>query len=279
MIKNEKKQKKNFPMLGVSNWYQLRQKCKKSFPETLDPDYLSKTLGMTKRSAANNVIPYLKVIGLFDSEGKPTELATRWLDDSEYAKVCNEIKEAIFPKELATAVDDPQNNKLQVKRWFIENVGAGEGAAARISAFYTMLASPEIKTRKPKKKAAGSARKTAVKKTAVPAGKAKEKTEKPIAKKAAKPVETIRKRKPKAKKAEKPVKAVPKLKVEKEAKKTKAKTPKPGRKQPQALRVYDIPGATYNIQIVLSKETTPEQIDKVFKSIAKHLKSDGEKLK
>ena len=118
-----KKQKARFPMLGVKSWVQLRDQFKKSLPEVVSRDYLSKTLGMSKGSAANNVFPYLKMINFIDTDAKPTSLATKWIDDNEYANVCKKIIKTIYPEELSKSVRDPINNKPKVKEWFMENKG------------------------------------------------------------------------------------------------------------------------------------------------------------
>jgi hypothetical protein len=315
MDKGTKNEKTVYPMLGVKNWHALRAACQKKLPEVIDPDFLSKTLGMAKRSAANNVLPYLKSTGLTDADGKPTELGKRWIDDKEYAKVCEEIRLSIYPQELIKAFADPTKSKAEVRKWFLDNAGVGEGAAGRISAFYTMLAGPDLTAQK-KKPGRAPAKKTAKKKAVKPAAKAgaavtkKAAAKKPGPKKKTaakneaapvKPVEPDKTEMPKAKakpsaakpedkaalkkaagrkpKPRRKVRAAAKAPAKQTQKAPIAKAVQPKRKPRKSQAVYDIPGPVFNIQITLSDKTTPQQIDKIFASIAKHLKDGGAKTK
>ena len=60
----------SYPMLSVSNWWNIRKKFKQTIPGTVTASYLSSVLNMQERSATNNIMPYLRQIGIIDAEGK-----------------------------------------------------------------------------------------------------------------------------------------------------------------------------------------------------------------
>jgi len=213
--------KKSYPMLGIKNWWLLRKKFDTKIPSVVDGDYLATVLSMSVGSAQTNVLPSLRIIGLVDQDGKPTDLAKRWRDAKEYAKVCKEIMEKVYPKSLTDAAPDPSKNKDDIKRWF-KKTGVGDAAARMMTAFYTLLYKADVEG------------------------------EKSIQETVKKPAEKERsKSTPKGKPA------------------SKDKMEEPGGED---QIVNQFPEIHINVQVHVSADSTPEQVDHLFASIAKHLK-------
>jgi hypothetical protein len=131
--------KRSFPMLPIAHWWNLRKKFKQSLPGVVTGSYLATVLNMAENSANANVLPFLKVLGIIDEEGKTTERAKLWRDDHHYPEVCRDILDDVFPKELLDAVSKPTENRGAAERWFARQSGAGENAARRMAALYTVL--------------------------------------------------------------------------------------------------------------------------------------------
>lgn len=131
--------KKSFPMLPAGHWWALRRKFKQSIPGVVTTNYLATVLDMGVDSARANVYPFLRVLGIIDDDGKTTERAKHWRDDIHYAEVCKKILAEVYPDELLQAVPDPRGNRDGAKRWFANHTGAGENACARMAALYTVL--------------------------------------------------------------------------------------------------------------------------------------------
>jgi len=143
------KTKRSYPMLSPKNWWLLRKKFMSRIPTLVDSSYLSTVLGMDKRSAENNVLRFLKIIGLIDSEGKPEEdLVKRWRDDKEYSRVCEEIVKNVYPPTLLDAVPDPSGNKDAAIGWFMREAGVGLAAASKMTAFYSLLREADVEGQK-----------------------------------------------------------------------------------------------------------------------------------
>lgn len=85
----------SYPMLSANNWWNIRKKFKQTIPGTVTASYLSSVLNMQERSATNNIMPYLRQLGIIDAEGKTGERAKLWRDDIDYPKVCDEIRRNI----------------------------------------------------------------------------------------------------------------------------------------------------------------------------------------
>lgn len=126
-------------MLPISHWWKLRKKFQQSIPGVVTDTYLATVLSMAAPSARANVLPFLKVLGIIDQEGKPTQRAKLWRDDQHYAEVCKAILQEVYPAELRDAAADPVHEKEEAKRWFAQHTGVGDAAATRMVALYILL--------------------------------------------------------------------------------------------------------------------------------------------
>ena len=123
-------EKISYPMLPAKNWWALRKKFQGSLPTAVTPGYIAPVLGMNEKSASNNVLPYLRTMGLIDDKGKPTERANAWRIDEKYPEVCNEIKSEIYDQELLDAFPGQIENRVSVEQWFLSKTGVGKVAAS-----------------------------------------------------------------------------------------------------------------------------------------------------
>lgn len=130
--------KKSFPMLPVAHWWALRKKFKQSIPGVVTDNYLSTVLDMSVDSARANVLPFLKVLGIIDDEGKTKERAKLWRDDHHYPEVCKAITAEVYPKDLLESVPTPED-KTAAKRWFANHTGSGDSACSRMASLYSVL--------------------------------------------------------------------------------------------------------------------------------------------
>jgi hypothetical protein len=223
-------------MLPVAHWWALRKKFKQSIPGVVTDSYLSTVLSMKVGSARTNVLPFLKTLGIIDEEGKTGERATRWRDDEHYGEVCKEIQKEVYPQELSEAVPDPVKDRAKAERWFAQKTGAGEVGVKRMTVFYAVIAAADA-SKQPERERAERATK---------AGKDRPK-------KAAKP-------EPAAPTPETPAQATPSLAHGAGSHQSAA---------PQA------PGIYINLQVHISADSTPDQIDAIFASMAKHIYKRG----
>ena len=155
------KRDKTYPTISSSSWWQLREEFVRRIPSAVTATYLSTVLKMSPDSAQSNVLTQLKLLGLVDVEGKPTERATRWRDIGQYARVCAELCTEIYPQELLEAVPDPITEKTKAFSWFANKTGMGKNAVDKMVRVYSLLVAADDSNRltekTPKSK---SARKT-----------------------------------------------------------------------------------------------------------------------
>lgn len=231
----EVEKKKGFPRIARTVWFSLREKLKQRVPSELSPSYLGTSLGMESASASANVIPALKAFGLIDESGKPTERAYDWRDDGKYSAVCQEILEEIYPQELRDLFHGPEIDFESLKGWFSRKAKVGDAAATKFAITYNMLLEADLE----KAKSAPGTRVRTSNGT-------------------------------KAAKADKPA-------VKKVAKAPAAVTnPTPdGHAGGDGQKRSFSPNLHVDIQIHISPDSTPEQIEKIFESMAKHLPIKG----
>ena len=223
----------SYPMLSVSNWWNIRKKFKQTIPGTVTASYLSSVLNMQERSATNNIMPYLRQIGIIDAEGKTGERAKLWRDDIDYPRACDEIRKEIYPQELLDIPCVTDEDRESIKRWFARTTGTGEKTVGKITAFYFLLCDKDP-SKEPATKQGNSTKAKSTSRS----------SPKPVN------VET---------------EGEPKENIQNQQ--TDASNTHPACKP-------NIPAININLQIHISSDASPEQIDKIFESMSKHIYKD-----
>jgi hypothetical protein len=187
---------------------------------------------MADASARSNVISPLRDLGLLDQDNKPTPLATRWRHDDEYAAVCHEIRQKTYPHELVDAFPEADaSQKEPIKNWFMKVGQVGEVAAKMYTDTYLLL-------------------------TQADATKVEEKSATASPQRASRPTPPSKTRRSAeaAQNSIAPTAPVPPI--------VEAHAPTQQRRMP-AIHI--------DVQVHISPDTSPEQIDRIFESMAKHL--------
>jgi hypothetical protein len=219
--------KKSFPMLPISHWWALRKKFKQSIPGVVTDGYLATVLDMGANSARANVLPFLKVLGIVDDEGKTGDRAKQWRDDMRYPSVCKEILKEVYPQELLDAVTG-STERDQAETWFAHKTGAGEAAARRMAALYCVLLEADT-SKEPDEKAERA----------------------------------------RPEKKDKPKLAPPKSSARGVEREAASELP------PNPTVSPRMPGININLEIHISADSTPDQIDAIFASMGKHIYQRG----
>lgn len=246
-------QKADYPKMPERQWWALRDRFKQSIPGTVTATYLATVLGMEEISAGKNVLPALKRIGLVDQEGKPQERARRWRDDDEYPKVCEEIRKEVYPAELLEAVPDPNSNRAAAERWF-RRTGAGASLVGKRVAFYQLLSAADPSKGQEKTRASSTGNTSGKRPRVIPP---KSSRLAPTAAQGATPSPATQE----ATKIPEPTHGAT------ESSKTQDDVRRPEAPQGPQLHI--------DIQIHISPDASPDQIDQIFASMAKHLYRRG----
>ena len=227
-------EKRKYPNMPVGQWWALRKRFRSSIPKELSPTYLASGLGMGVESAKANILPSLRLTGLIDKDGKPTERAVRWRDDAQYAAVCDTIRNDVYPQELLDLAPDSSADRGVVQNWFLNHTGFGEAAAKKYASFYMLLLEAD-------------------------ASKESEGAVQPSTK--PRPVTPNERTRPTASQRREP--AAP-----------GKNEPDPQSETPHSRRGHSAePTLHLNVQIHISPDASPEQIDQIFASMAKHLRN------
>jgi hypothetical protein len=201
---------------------------------------LAAVLDMNERSATNNVLRPLKRAGLVDQENKPTKRSIRWRDDDQYPQVCEEIRKEVYPQELLDAFSGPNVDRSAVERWFRNNARVGENAARKMARFYLLLVEAD-----PSKQNGSSEPKTRPQKPNKTRSKAGADSNKDP-------------KEPQKNTEETPIRSPPENTLGGNS------------------GISSGPSLHIDVQVHISPEATPEQIETIFASMARHLyKNDG----
>lgn len=223
-----------YPKISKKLWWLLRDRFKKTVPTVVTPTLVTSLAPMADASARSNVISPLRELGLLDEDNKPTDLAARWRHDDEYAAVCHEIRQNTYPHELIEAFPDADSSqKEQIKNWFMKVGQVGESAARMYADTYLLLTQADTTKAEEKSTAAPTQR--------VPRSSPKPKSKR-LAEAPTNGAESMA-----------PIPLIP--------------------ESPGPASHRRMPAVHIDVQVHISPDTSPEQIDRIFESMAKHLGS------
>lgn len=223
-----------YPKISKKLWWLLRDRFKKTVPTVVTPTLVTSLATMADASARSNVISPLRELGLLDVDNKPTDLAARWRHDDEYAAVCHEIRQNTYPHELIEAFPDADSGqKEQIKNWFMKVGQVGEAAAKMYADTYLLLTQADTTKSEEKSSAAPPQR--------VPRSSPKPKVKRTAENAANEAVPT-------------------------------GQAPLTSENPARELH-RRMPAVHIDVQVHISPDTSPEQIDRIFESMAKHLGS------
>lgn len=225
----------SFPKIADSSWWKLRDLFKKKVPAIVTPTYLATALSMSEVSARSNLIGPFKKVGIIDTDGKPTDRAYDWRDDNKYKSVCASLIDVYYPQEIKDLFHSPDADINQVTSWFMSHARCGEPAAKMFARFYILLLKADLNES----------------------------------------VAATTKKEPKTEN-KKTAKASTKKSVEKNNLSIpEEQTVVSNSIQPNQTVLSNAPELHINVQLHISPESSADQIDKIFESMAKHLKDFG----
>lgn len=226
---------KSFPKIAAPNWWKLRDLFNRKVPSVVTASYLANALEMKEASARANILAPFKKIGIIDGEGKPTDLAYDWRDDEKYPSVCQSILKARYPQEVRDLYPDKDQDLAGLVPWFQNHCRCGEPAAKMFSDFYRLLLRADPTEQTQAQSQAGTPKRK----------RTKENAQKTVQKDQPEPAP---------------------LEGSAIVGSTRSEGVAP-------IKLSAAPQIHVNIQLHISPETTADQIDKIFESMAKHLKS------
>jgi len=230
---------KSYPKIAASNWFKVRELFKKKLPALVTPTYLASSLEMSEDSARSNIINPFKNIGLLNEQGEPTGLAKQWRDHADYPAVCKLLIEQIYPQELRDLYHEESADVRQVSSWFMRTTSCGQAAGSMYARFYKMLLNADLSLSADK-----------------------------LAKKVSKTNGTPAKQAKPAKQFQNPKPTTPAEPIDTEFGQGEESTsPKTRDREGDAGIQLHV-----NIQLHISPESTAEQIDKIFESMARHVR-------
>ena len=226
---------KTYPKISKKIWWLFRSRLTKSMPTVVTTTLVSSLAKMTEGSARSNVIAPLRELGLLDKDNKPTALAEKLRHDDEYKDVCLEIRKQVYPTDLIEAFSDAKpDQKEAIARWFMKVGKVGDSAAKMYADTYILLSQADVNKQND---------------TSSPALKVPSQS-------------TTTKPKVKAETAP----------IQKKHLTSEIATKTPVNEDPHSGNVKRrMPAIHIDVQVHISPDTSSEQIDKIFASMAKHL--------
>ncbi|MCX6234834.1 MAG: hypothetical protein NT175_08970 [Bacteroidetes bacterium] len=222
---------KIFPNIPVSHWIKLRQQFKRSIPGSVSINYLSTVLGISETSAKVNTLPTLKLINLVDEKGNTNQELAK--------KFRDDLQYKSFCKDLLEAnypleVRDvfPDTNVERDKvKSWFMNHSGVGDSAAQRFVAFYFI----LLEANPNPESSGL--------TTHPPDSKKIPS---IVKKAEKKAVTAKQEKPRDEESHEKI-------------------------EEGKGKDHNFPGLNINIQIHISSDATPDQIEKIFEAMSKHI--------
>jgi hypothetical protein len=183
-------------------------------------------------------MPTMRRTGFVDKDGKTTDLANEGRDDAQYAKVCATIIENCYPEELRNVASDT-SDRGRIHQWFKNHTKLGDNQATKFTAFYIMLLEADLSKEIPANTTNG---KTAAKNSTRASAPRKESS------------------------------APPPVPPTENPKEETAVGGNSNVARDTNTRPKFVPELHIDVQVHISPESSPEQIEQIFASMAKHLK-------
>lgn len=200
-------------------------------------------------ASARNLVRPFKRIGIFTDDGKPTSRYWDWMDDSKYPEACQRIIHDIYPETVAhtfTVADDDE--RVRLGKWFERNLDVLPKVAGQYASFYMLLLSGDLSRQD---EAAVSKPPRAPRTTS---GQAKD----------------TRSRSNGAK-AQASTSATAETRTSDTTNAANGHESEHHYDAPKRVVRGIEPSLNINVQIHIPAEASPDQIDQIFKSMAKHL--------
>lgn len=135
----------SYPKVSANAWRTLRAKAASAPSTKFTPSGVAALLGMSSpKSAADNVVYPMRKLGLFDDEGGLTDRGNKWRVDGSYAEACDEIISDLYPAELASLTDDAGHLDKPKIVTWFQHKGLGASNAAQAAATYVMIAERSV---------------------------------------------------------------------------------------------------------------------------------------
>jgi hypothetical protein len=135
--------KVSYPYMTAGQWFGIRSKLRQSAPKAIDVDWVMSALG-TSEKGARNIMPQLRAVGLIAADGAPSELALDLRDDETYSEAAKRVLESLYPQSLRDAYNDPETEFSKVASWFMRNAKTGETTANMQAKLYLTLLKGEL---------------------------------------------------------------------------------------------------------------------------------------
>jgi len=131
------------PRIPESAWWIIRDQFIKSMPHQVTITYISSLLDGGE-PYAKFILHALKKISLLDENGKPTKLASDWINDETYPSVCKQILQ-IYPEQLREILDSQKLDKHIIERIFSDYFAVGNATSKQYVSFYLLLSDAKPK--------------------------------------------------------------------------------------------------------------------------------------
>ena len=221
-----------YPKVSLKAWRTLRAKAVSAPTTKFTPDVVATLMDLSSpESALGNTVRPMRRLGLIDEDGALTDRGKKWSVDLSFGDACQEILDEVYPEDLEAMTDEDGNPDNTQVKKWFRIQGFGDSNARLMAGTYVLVASKQI----PEFAAtdSGKAKKNANKGESTPAKKTP--GESPKLKRVAEPRATVT------------------------------------QEQPPPERPAKGPTVHLDIQIHIPADATPDQIDQIFSSMARHL--------
>jgi hypothetical protein len=141
--------RERFPQLSEPAYFGVREALQRKIPDKVTPAWvIANVPGYSKEISAKTVVGQLRLLGLLDKDGKPTETARRWRVDETYAEACDAMMRHAFPEDIVGAVHGSDASSEVVQNLLMPR-GLGLKTAQNVARLLLLLLKRRLDVRRP----------------------------------------------------------------------------------------------------------------------------------
>ena len=146
---------KSLPQMTEAAYSKVREAFRRSVPGKVTVAWVMANVdGYRIEASARSLIANLRLFGLVDDTGSPTDVAMDWRIDEKYAASCEILLRNAFPSDIVDAVSGVMPPQDVLERLFM-NHGVGLGSAKNLTRIFRLVASKELPLKNATKAAPG----------------------------------------------------------------------------------------------------------------------------
>lgn len=129
----------SLPQISTPAYFAIRAAFRGRIPAKVDsPWIVANVPKYQEERSARVLVGQLRMLGLIDEQGGPTDVAKKWRTDDGYSEACDQMLQRCFPSDVVDAVSGSSPPREVLQRLLLHK-GLGEQTAINVARLLAVL--------------------------------------------------------------------------------------------------------------------------------------------